>query len=218
MNTTIQSIQIGMPQHFGTPGATEPDRRAWFSGFKKLPVDGSVEVTATGLVGDGQADLLNHGGLDKAILCYSAEHFQAWRCELNRTEVTGGMFGENFTLEHGTERDVCIGDSYSIGDVVVQVTQPRQPCWKLGRHWENSQLPKMVVQTGFCGWYLRVLSTGMVEPGMKFELIQRLQPEWSVRRAHRVKYAKREDAEFADKQELAQLPELSEAWKSELIE
>jgi len=215
MNTTIKSIQVGMPKTLGSEGS---EGQPWFSGFEKSPVLGPIVVSETGLAGDGQADLENHGGPDKAILCYSAEHYQAWELELERSNIVFGLFGENLTLSQGTEREVCIGDVFSIGDIKVQVSQPRQPCWKLGRYSGHPQLPKKVVQTGFCGWYLRVLKTGTIESGMPFELTERSQPDWTVRRAHRTMYAKKNDDRFRDKTELAHLPELSDAWKRELEE
>ena len=88
-----------MPRQLGTPGSEDPNQKAWFSGFVKTPVEGPIEVTRTGLVGDGQADLKNHGGPDKAILCYNAGHFSFWKTELSRDDVTGGMFGENLTID-----------------------------------------------------------------------------------------------------------------------
>jgi len=140
---------------------------------------------------------------------------RAWR-EIGRESLAFGLFGENLTINHGTEKEVCIGDVFSIGDVRMQVSQPRQPCWKLGRYARHSELPKKVVRTGFCGWYLRVLQTGIIESGMPFELAERPQPEWSVRRAHRTMYAKKDDPLFTDKSALKDLPELSDAWKHEL--
>jgi MOSC domain-containing protein YiiM len=216
MDTTIKSIQVGMPSWLDSDDSSDPSEKPWLSGFRKLPIQGAVEVSETGLAGDGQADLENHGGRDKAILCYCAEHYHAWEIELERESIAFGLFGENLTLAQGTERDVCIGDVFSIGDVKVQVSQPRQPCWKLGRFAGHSELPKKVVRTGFCGWYLRVLQTGIIESGMPFKLEERTQPDWSVRRAHRTMYAKKDDPQFAEKSELSALPELSDAWKNQL--
>ncbi|MDA8563467.1 MOSC domain-containing protein [Mariniblastus sp.] len=210
----IQSIQIGMPRQLGTPGSEDPNRKPWFSGFMKNQVPGPVEVTLTGIKGDGQADLKNHGGPDKAILCYSADHFPFWSNALSRDDVTGGMFGENLTISHLSEDIVCIGDTFAIGGVVVQITQPRQPCWKLGRRWNEPLLPKMVVKNGFSGWYLRVLTPGIIEAGQGFERIEQPNPDWTVRRSHETMY--RKDSPIAERKELASLPELSDAWQREL--
>jgi len=216
MESKINSIQVGMPTVLGTVGSDDPAEKAWLSGFRKLPVLGPVDVSKTGLAGDGQADLENHGGEDKAILCYVADHYQAWGTELGREKLEFGLFGENLTVDRLTEDQVCIGDTFSIGSVKVQVSQPRQPCWKLGRYARSPELPKKVIQTGFCGWYLRVLQTGVIESGMHFTLDDRPQPDWTVRRAHFTVYAKKHDQRYGDRQQLAALPELSMAWKRQL--
>lgn len=211
----VQSIQIGMPRQLGTPGSEDPNQRPWFSGFMKTKVSGSVEVTLTGIQGDGQADLKNHGGPDKAILCYNASHFSFWAKIFPHADVSGGMFGENLTIDSMPEDEVCIGDTFAIGNVVVQVTQPRQPCWKLGRRWNEPTLPKLVVKNGFCGWYLRVITAGIIEAGQDYQSIERPNPEWTVRRAHETMY--RKDASTTDLKELANLPELSSAWQHHLL-
>lgn len=203
-----------MPRQLGTPGSEDPNQQTWFSGFMKTPISGPVELTLTGLQGDGQADLKNHGGPDKAILCYNAGHFPFWKTELSRDEITGGMFGENLTIENLSEEEVCIGDTFEIANVVVQVTQPRQPCWKLGRRWNEPLLPKRVVKTGFSGWYLRVLKPGMIEAGQGYQRVEQPNPAWTVRRAHETMY--RKDASATDLKELANLPELSDAWRREI--
>ncbi len=210
----VQSIQIGMPRQLGTPGSDDPNQQPWFSAIVKTLVVGSVEVGLLGIAGDGQADPKHHGGPDKAILCYNAGHFPSWATELSRDDVTGGMFGENLTIDSLDEEEVCIGDTYAIGKVVVQVTQPRQPCWKLGRRWNEPLLPKLVVKNGFCGWYLRVLTSGVIEAGQGYERMECPNPGWTVRRAHETMY--RKDSTNADRQGLANLPELSEAWRNEL--
>ncbi len=211
----LQSIQVGMPRQLGTPGSDDPDQQPWFSGFVKTPVAGSVDVSVLGLAGDGQADRKHHGGPDKAILAYNGRHYSKWSAERDRTDWAGGMFGENFTLDDLSEDDVCIGDSYSVGQVTVQVTQPRQPCWKLGRRCGDPGLPKRVIQTARCGWYLRVLTAGSVEANQPFELIDRPHPDWSVSVAHRLMYEKKPDRDRLS--HLAALPQLSYSWQQELL-
>jgi MOSC domain-containing protein YiiM len=130
----LLSVQVGMPRTIGVEDAPDLMDREWMSGFFKDPVSGPVEVTPTGLVGDGQADLKNHGGPDKAINVYPTDHFAVWREELG-VEFSAGAVGENFTTEGAFEKDVCIGDVFRVGGIVVQITQPRQPCWKLARRW-----------------------------------------------------------------------------------
>jgi MOSC domain-containing protein YiiM len=210
----IVSIQVGKPRSLGIAGAADPMDRPWTSGFYKQPVTGPVRAGKLGLAGDGQADLENHGGVDKAILGYSAEHYPAWHAELEIAELTFGAFGENLTIGGLTERDLCIGDLWEAGDVQLQVSQPRQPCWKLARRWRRKDLPKRVIRTGRSGWYFRVLQAGFLEAGMPMRCVQRLHPEWSVARASQVLYAK--GTAPSDVAALRCLAELADGWKSSL--
>ena len=209
MNSTVLaklvSIQVGRPQKIGQ-GET-----AWTTAFFKQPVDGSVVVSNTGLEGDGQADTKHHGGLEKAVLAYSTDHESFWWSELS-AKVGPGGFGENLSVAGVDEHSTCIGDQWSIGEVVLEVSQPRQPCWKLGRRWERKDLPKLVVQNGRSGWYFRVIQTGTIQAGAAITLRSRPQPEWTIIRANKVFYGDNAN----DKKSLANVPTLSEAWRTDL--
>ncbi|HTE46178.1 MAG TPA: MOSC domain-containing protein, partial [Gemmatimonadaceae bacterium] len=120
----LVSLQVGRPREFG-----DGDPR--MTSIFKTPVDEAIMLAATNLDGDEQADLTVHGGIDKAVCVYSADHYQAWRDELNNPLMDAGAFGENFTVSGQTELDVCIGDVYQVDEAIVVVSQPRSPCWKL---------------------------------------------------------------------------------------
>ena len=188
--------------------------RPWVTSFFKDPVDGPVWLGLTNLAGDGQADLENHGGPDKAVLAYAAAHYPLWRAELGRPDLPYGAFGENFTIAGLTEATVCIGDVYAIGEARVQVSQPRQPCWKIARRWRIKDLTARVRETGRTGWYLRVLTEGYVEPGLPVTLIERPYPQWTVARATEIMHRRREAPAAAA--ELAACPLLSTAWRETL--
>jgi MOSC domain-containing protein YiiM len=212
----LASIQVGLPSQFGEDGAADPMDRLWTTGFYKQPVVGPVRLGVTNIEGDGQADLVHHGGPDKAVLAYAAEHYDSWRRELNIQALLFGAFGENFTVEGMTEADVCIGDIWKVGDEAkVQVSQPRQPCWKLARRWRVKTLARQVQETGRTGWYYRVLAEGVVAAGMPMVLVERPQPVWSVERANRVMHADKDDLQAAA--ELAAIPALSASWKTTLL-
>lgn len=211
----IVSIQVGTPVQYGTETATDPMDTPWVTSFFKHPVTGPVRVETEGIEGNVQADLRFHGDADKALLWYSADHYPLWQEELTIPEMVGGGFGENLTIRGLTEQSVCIGDRYQIGEVIVEVTQPRQPCWKLGRRWRIVDLPKQVIRTSRSGWYTRVIHPGVIEAGMNVERVSCPHPDWTIQRANRVFY--QQPAGDLERGELAMLPELANAWREELI-
>lgn len=211
----LLSIQVGLPTDRGVEGAADPMDRPWTSGFFKESVNGPVRLGTLNFEGDGQADLVNHGGPDRPVLAYSADHYPGWREELGRPDLPFGAFGENLTIDGLDEDRVCIGDSFAIGPVVrLQVSQPRQPCWKLARRWRIKDLPARVVNTSRSGWYLRVLEEGTLVAGLEVSLLERPYPDWTVRRASAAMRHWRDRRE--EVLELASLPLLSASWRSDL--
>jgi MOSC domain-containing protein YiiM len=210
MTPRLLSIQVAKPATYGREDAADPHDRPWRTGYFKTFVQGKVFASQTGLAGDGQADLENHGGIDKAVLAYSAEHYPKWREELGIADMYGG-FGENLTLAGIDETSVCIGDVWQCGPVVFEVSQPRQPCWKTSRRWRIDDLSKRVIATGRSGWYLRVVAEGEIEAGLDFTFVRRVHPQWTVARASEVLYHRKDDLAAAE--ELAHLPELALAWR-----
>jgi MOSC domain-containing protein YiiM len=209
----ILGLQTGLPRTLGTPGAAEPMDREWTTGFFKEPVSGLRQVRALGIDGDGQADLVNHGGPDKAINAYPSEHYAAWGEELG-LKLQAGAFGENFTTAGMTEQEVCVGDVFQCGVLCLQVSQPRQPCWKLARRWRIKDLAARVERTGRTGWYFRTLNEGPVQAGMVLTLVKRPAPQWSIATANEVMHHRGEDKEAA--LALAGCPGLSASWQQSL--
>jgi MOSC domain-containing protein YiiM len=205
---SILSIQVGLPKQLGTEGAIDLMDRPWTTGFFKEPVTGAIYLGKNNLTGDGQADLILHGGTEKAVLAYAVKHYPQWRQELNLPDFPYGAFGENFTVSMQTEEDVCIGDIFAVGEARIQVSQPREPCWKLARRWRRKDLPKRVITSGRSGWYFRVLSEGLVESGLPLLLLERPLPQWSIARVNQAFYRGSEDVS-----ELASCPLLSPSWR-----
>ena len=172
-----------------------------------------MSLSRTDLDGNAQADLKNHGGPDKAVCCYSAEHYASWRTALglSETEFGYGAFGENFTLTGFPEDAVCLGDIYTVGTAMVQVSQPRMPCWKVGRRWERPDLPHEMTETGRTGFYLRVLEEGKVGAGDTLTLQERPLPDYTVARLNDALYVHKNNP--LQDAELARLPLLAEAWR-----
>jgi MOSC domain-containing protein YiiM len=172
-----------------------------------------VAVGPDGPAGDEQADLRVHGGPDKAVCCYPAEHLPAWSA-LVGTDLPHGAFGENLTLRGLTEDRVHIGDTYTLGDaLVVQVSQPRGPCFKIAARWGRRTLPDELAKGLKSGFYLRVLERGDVGAGDPMTLIERVS-DVSVAEVLRVTYRDRHDA--AALAAVIDVPQLAAQWRDGL--
>jgi len=180
----------------------------------KQRVDIPVNVRTENIDGDQQADLVHHGGPDKAICAYPLHNYVFWIREFPGIDWQAGYFGENLTLSGIGEADVCIGDSFEVGSCVLQISQPRQPCWKLSRRWKLPKLAVRVQQTGRTGWYLRVLNEGLLESGQVMKLIERSNPRWTIASANDVMFAKPRN--FVDDQDLAACQLLSSSGRETL--
>ncbi len=184
----ILALQVGLPAERQYDDNSDSEGRVWRSGIFKAPVKGSVHLGKENFVGDGQADLKNHGGAHKAVLMYAASHYDYWRRVLPEIDWVYGGFGENLTVSQMTEDNVALGDVYAVGSARVEVSQPRQPCWKLARRWGQRDLAARVQRNGFAGWYVRVLQEGMVEAGQTLELLERPFPDWTISRVFDILY------------------------------
>lgn len=182
------------------------------SAIEKVAARGALRLTPTGFEGDVQADLWVHGGREKAVHHYPADHYMAWAAELGPNDrfVAGG-FGENVSTEGLLETEVCIGDVFTLGAARVQVSQGRQPCWKLSAHTGLERMAYLVQATARTGWYYRVLEPGVVEAGDLLHLLDRPQPDWSVDRVTRARFDRSLGSDLA--RHLANLMELNEGWR-----
>ncbi|MBK9308586.1 MAG: MOSC domain-containing protein [Nitrospira sp.] len=188
--------------------------QAWTTGFFKHPINDPIWLGRLNLDGDGQADLENHGGIDKAVNVYPIEHYSYWLQILSVTELAPGAFGENFTTEGLSEGEVCIGDTFEIGQSLVEVSQPRQPCWKLARRWGVPDLALRVQKSGLTGWYFRVLREGLVQVNQSAVLLGRPFPQWTIARANLLMHHQTDDRDAA--RDLANCPALSSRWRVKL--
>lgn len=209
----LRSIQVGIPKTYGSPETKTFDERQWETGFFKTGITGEVRATKTGIVGDGQADLRVHDGPDKAICVYPEEHFAFWSDQFG-LPMRAGAFGENFTCSGVVESEICIGDRFALSGTIFEVTQPRQPCWKLARRWGVKGLPRHVQDTGKTGWYFRVLSAGSIKAPTDLELIERSNDSWTIARCNEVMHQEKSNLDAAA--ELSRVRGLSESWKSTL--
>ena len=204
----VASINTGLPKPL------QHGDKTIVSGIFKTAREGAVRFGETGPDGDGQGDLVHHGGSDKAVCVYFHTHYPYWQDKLE-TELPYGAFGENVTLDCGTEEDLLIGDILQAGSLVVQVSQPRQPCFKLGLRHGVGELPLWFQTSGRTGFYLRVLKEGMLEAGDELILTERPAHGMTLAEANVIFYEKRSDAEATRR--LLEIPELSQSWKSTLL-
>ena len=170
----LVAISVGRPRDVQWRG-----RKARTSIFK-TPVSGRVHVMRDNVEGDQQSDLSVHGGPEKAVYAYPAEHYSFWRRELPDADLPWGAFGENFTTEGLLEDEVCIGDRYRVGTAELVVTQPRMPCYKLAIRFGQPDVVKRFLQSRRSGFYLAVEREGDVGAGDAIERLARDERRLSI--------------------------------------
>ena len=200
------SINVGLPREVSWKGRTVS------TGIFKSPVEGPIKLRTLNLDGDGQADLSVHGGPDKAVYVYPAEHYEFWRGELSDMELTWGHFGENFTTQGFLEADVHIGDTFRVGSALVRVTQPRMPCYKLGIRFGRADMLKRFLASRRTGFYLAVLEEGTVQAGDTFAYVKRSTDGISVADVMRL-YAFDKD-DWTTLRRVVEIETLPESWRN----
>ncbi|BBB09692.1 MOSC domain-containing protein [Sphingopyxis sp. EG6] len=185
------------------------------SAIAKLPVADAVAVGPLGLAGDEQADRSVHGGIDKAIHHYPADHYDWWRGHLGDARLLDapGAFGENISTTGLDENSVFLGDRFRLGSALVEVTQARQPCWKLDHRFGAKGVMAAVVQTRRSGWSYRVLEPGTVRAGDDLELVERPWPDWPLASLFGLLIGGEAKDRPADLRALRDVPVLAETWK-----
>ena len=189
MDAELVSVNVGLPAVVDT--ARGPVETAIF----KKPTEARLRVDHLNIDGDRQADLVDHGGQNKAVYCYPVEHYRVWAEELNRSDFEHGQFGENLTTRGLLESEVQIGDIFRVGTCVVQVTQPRAPCFKLGIRMGDPLFVKRFLKSGLLGFYLRVVEPGELGLGDRIERLERGQTGLSVHDVWSLSYGERNDRE-----------------------
>jgi len=164
---TVVSVNTGGPRDVHVNGETVR------TSIWKFPREGRIRVVGFNLDGDEQSDLTVHGGQYKSVYVYPSEHYAFWRSELPDAELPWGAFGENLTTEGLLETDVCIGDRFLIGTAEFQVTQPRQPCFKLGIRFGREDMLKRFVVSGRSGFYLSIVREGDLGRGDAIHITHR---------------------------------------------
>ncbi len=208
---TVLSVQIGNITKEGEENSKEFLTKTYETASYKRPVSENVRVTKNGIEGDFVADTVHHGGVDKAVFANSFKNYESWKNFLGLDVLAFGALAENLTFDAIDETDVCIGDVHKIGSVILEVSQPRKPCWKISRRWQNKYFTKEIYDTGKTGWYYRVIKEGMLAQGDKVELISRQNVLVSIQEANEA--FKNPDEHAGTVEKLMQLDVLAPAWK-----
>lgn len=202
------SVNIGLPKVIAVDRGVEV-----ISGIDKRPVTTDTVMLRTGgIEGDGQADLENHGGADKAVYAYPVANWPWWET-VHGLACRPGLFGENLTLAGAREDDVCIGDRFTWGDAELEIGQPRAPCFKLALHTSRADSPQIMTLAARCGWYLRVVREGAAPvKGAMTRVHESGAP--SVREAFAAVFSARADRTLL--QRIHETPSLSDAWRKQV--
>ncbi|RMD60122.1 MAG: MOSC domain-containing protein [Nitrospirae bacterium] len=203
MEATLVSVCIGEPRMENFYG------KQIFTAIRKKPFSNKIYLNKTGLEGDGVGDKKHHGGEDKALCLYPLEHYPYWEKTLS-IKLPVAAFGENLTTIGLLEEHVFIGDIFEIGTALIQVSQPRQPCSTLAARYNRKDLIKMVIDTGYTGFYFRVIKEGYIKEGEPILLKKRVQEEVSISFANNIRHKDRTNCEAIKK--ILSIEELSESW------
>ncbi len=206
MNSSINSVFIGQKNYLMPEGHP--------TGIFKTKIKGSVSVTKLGLTGDYQADRRVHGGPEKAVHHYPAENYEILIRKYGAltSSLVPGALGENFSTVGLTERNICIGDIFSVGNVLLQVSQPRRPCWKINHKFGIETVSRFIQSNCITGWYYRVLAEGVINEGEHINLMERLNPGVTVANFLGIVNSHRPDQTRL--KELENLTGLSQVWKT----
>ena len=183
------------------------------TGIFKQPVPGSVFAGKYNLEGDRQADLKNHGGRNKAVYGFSRDHYPYWISVLNNPDLKPGAFGENLTIAGLDENQVHIGDQFRLGECLLEVSQPRVPCFKLGIALNNREIPKLFTEQGETGVYFRVIMAGHIKAGDKLELVASEPSKIAVKSLFRAYFDKDYSQAVEILKTAVELPQLAEEWR-----
>ncbi len=189
----ILSTNIATPTEIEVNGKTE------LTGYFKKPIDNPIYIGINGVENDNVCDLVHHGGPDKACYLYGFNHYEFWKKHYPNLEWNYGMFGENITVDYLDESELKIGDVLKLGTAVVQITQPRQPCYKMGIKFKNSEIVQQFRQEQFPGIYVRVISEGFVNKGDIITLQTRYANALSVAEVFKAIYTKPIDVKVIEK-------------------
>ncbi|QKF92153.1 MOSC domain-containing protein [Campylobacter sp. CCUG 57310] len=210
----VKALLIGEVKTYGDANSNDALNKIWQSAIFKTATEGEIYADKFGFHGDEVADKRHHGGVEKAIFANSYENYPVWSEFLGFANLPFGAMGENLTISGLHENDVFIGDVHKIGSLVLEVSQPRKPCFKLSKRWMNAGVAKEIFRSGLSGWYYRVLEAGSCKAGDSVDMVFRDSDSMSVADVNRVFYSPKENAHLIDK--FMNLKALSAGWQDDM--
>lgn len=180
----IVSTNLSQPKTIVWKGKEEQ------TGIYKIPTSDPIRLEAHDVKGDSVIDRRYHGGVDKACYLYAADHYKYWQTEYPDRDLPYGMFGENLTVEGLDETKLTIGATYQLGGAKVQVSEPRQPCYKLGVRFNDQGVLKKFINSTYSGVYIRVIEPGEVSVGDEFLLLEEPKQGLTIAEVYELTYAK----------------------------
>lgn len=181
------------------------------SSYRKKRIENSVKVTKLGFEHDFQTDKINHGGENQAVCIYPQSAYEFFKKKYN-FDLPTCAFGENITIQEGSDKDFCIGDKYSCGEVIFEVSQPRGPCWKISEVLGIKELTSLVIKELKSGFYFRVLKEGKIDKNSKLELIERKHEKLTIEYVYKCYSNPKENQENI--KEIILCPELSDRFRA----
>lgn len=203
------NFAVGLPQKM-----KYDDNKEMNTGICKENVEESL-LSREGFHGDGVANLDHHGGIDRAVCLYSYEHYSFWEQEFS-VSLPSSAFGENLTVTNMLEKDVSIGDVYQLGDAIIQITQGRIPCSTITKRTNIQPLLTRIIETGYTGYFFRVLEKGTVKKDAKITLMEPHPQQVSILFSNQIYFHRQQDVEGIKK--VLEVKELANEWRRKLTE
>ncbi|MFT7235608.1 MAG: MOSC domain-containing protein YiiM [Methylophagaceae bacterium] len=207
----LQAINVSKPKlrRFGF--------KLYTTAFLKKPVIGPVKLSKDNFAGDQQSDLMNHGGNDKAVYAFSTDHYDYWKKKLGLEHIDHGKFGENLSISGLDESDISIGDRIQINDCILEVSQPRIPCYKISFEFKEMKMLNNFIDYANTGVYFRIIQGGTMTANSPVEVIYKHPANITVKNLFRAYF----DSKFPDQEQVLRsaitIPELAEAWRSKMV-
>lgn len=211
----VLSVQVGRAKTYGDARSKDFLEKEWQSASFKEVSETPLYASFSGLSGDEVADKIHHGGVDKAIFANSYENYAHWASFLGFKHLPFGALAENLTMTGLHESNVMLGEIHQIGTALLQVSQPRKPCWKISRRWNHKAFTNEIFTSGFTGWYYKVLQEGIIGTGDEIRVIRHETPQISILEANEAFYEPEKYQSILET--ILEIPALALSYKESIV-